>query len=135
MTKHVKIERHRNGRFKKGSSGNPKGRKKKQPLSPNDFPKLLLKALLTPLKVTQDGKSSTIIAWDLIVKGVVKECLSAKGTEKLKYVTQILKIAQTLPPEPDPPEKDFWGEEQEELFRELEKAQAEYEAANKGSVD
>ena len=60
-------------RFKKGQSGNPRGRPKK------DLPGLLLAALNEPVFVTIDGKRRKITKREVIVTQMVNNAAGAEG--------------------------------------------------------
>jgi Family of unknown function (DUF5681) len=85
-------------RFKKGQSGNPRGRPKK------DLPALLLAALNEPVSVTIDGKPRKITKREVIVTQMVNKSAGAdlRATKMLIDMMKEIegKAGVAAPPEP-----------------------------------
>jgi hypothetical protein len=88
----------RNAGFKKGQSGNPRGRLKK------DLPALLLAALNAPVFVTIDGKRRKITKREVIVTQMVNNAAGAdlRATKMLIDMMKDIerKAGEAAPPEP-----------------------------------
>jgi hypothetical protein len=61
-------------RFQKGKSGNPKGRRKREP-DDIDVEHLFIEQLLAPVTVNVHGRSKKISAWKVIAKRLLAECM------------------------------------------------------------
>jgi len=121
MTDHTKINRDIRGRWSKGTSGNPSGKSKKpRPAPPDNFADMLRSALQTKVRVNQGGKVSFLTAEQALATSLVKECLSASGADKLRYLSFLVKLLEKSPRSKLPEESErFWKQEQEDLFQEL----------------
>jgi hypothetical protein len=84
-------------RFKKGQSGNPRGRPKK------DLPGLLLAALNEPVFVTIDGKRRKITKREVIVTQMVNNAAGA-DLRATKMLIDMMKDVERKAGEVDPPE-------------------------------
>ena len=62
----------RKGNFKKGTSGNPAGR----PVKSRSWKTLILEELEETLTIRENGKAKRITVAELVIKSLVKKCLS-----------------------------------------------------------
>lgn len=110
--------------FKKGKSGNPKGRPKKPPKPdiPDDFQELFANALIEPVTVKKNGKQCQITKNELLVQKLINDAISGSATIRI----QIIKMLYAM----DVPQKaeERWGQkiaamtDQELWTPEMEKA-------------
>jgi len=86
-------------RFKKGQSGNPHGRPKK------NLPGLLVAALNEPVFVTTDGRRRKITKREVIVTQMVNESAGAnlRATKMLIDMIKDIEMKASAEPPPEPP--------------------------------
>src|SRR5579862_1084694 len=84
----------KSGQFQKGSSGNPKGRPKKEP----DFGAELVRELNSKLVITENGRRRVITKYEGMVKQLVNKVLSGNlGATRVvipHYKEELAKIAE-----------------------------------------
>ena len=97
-------------RFKKGQSGNPRGRPKK------DLPGLLLAALNEPVFVTIDGKRRKITKREVIVTQMVNNAAGA-NLRATKMLIDMMKDVERKAGEVDPPEPHRFAPADEEVIK------------------
>jgi len=97
-------------RFKKGQSGNPRGRPKK------DLPGLLLAALNEPVFVTIDGKRRKITKREVIVTQMVNNAAGA-DLRATKMLIDMMKDVERKAGEVDPPEPHRFAPADEEVIK------------------
>ncbi|MDD3149351.1 MAG: DUF5681 domain-containing protein [Candidatus Gastranaerophilales bacterium] len=89
-------------RFKKGVSGNPKGRKKKTP-SKTPY-EAVSKAFSEKTEVSENGKKIKITLLDLAMKQLARKC--AKGDlsafKELRFFAKYIEIKEEVKPEKEP---------------------------------
>ena len=86
----------RHTRFKKGQSGNPKGR----PRGTISTGRMINRALDETITITENGKSRRIRKREAIVKAMIAKALRGE----LRTLTHLLQLMQALDPRPE--EKD-----------------------------
>jgi hypothetical protein len=79
--------------FKKGKSGNPRGRWKRPKPPPLDFQQNLIAELKSPITIAEDGKKKKITKFEAFMKSVVAEAL--KGDKAMMKL--LLDFLQKLP--------------------------------------
>lgn len=84
-------------RFKRGQSGNPRGRPKKK--EPPSFNNLLQETLNEAVRVTEGGKPKKYTLQELSLKSTAAK--AAKGD--LRAMTLVQKMVKDHPPKPPPP--------------------------------
>jgi len=97
-------------RFKKGQSGNPRGRPKKT------LPALLLAALNEPVFVTIDGKRRKITKREVIVTQMVNNAAGA-DLRATKMLIDMMKDVERKAGEVDPPEPHRFAPADEEVIK------------------
>src|SRR6516164_8376804 len=60
--------------FKKGQSGNPKGRPKREP-EDIDVEHLFIEQLFHPITIVVNGRQQKVSAWEVIAKKLLAECM------------------------------------------------------------
>jgi hypothetical protein len=80
-------------RFKKGQSGNPSGRPKKQP----SFPELLEKELRASVNIQEGGHLRTITKKEAIVKGMTNKAM--KGCHQARR--DVINLEREFPAPPE----------------------------------
>ncbi|OAO01769.1 hypothetical protein A8B75_13480 [Sphingomonadales bacterium EhC05] len=80
--------------FKKGESGNPKGRPKKslKPDIPDDFQELIASALLEPVMVKKNGKQCEMTKGKMLVQQLVNDAISGPASVRV----QIFKMLDAM---------------------------------------
>jgi Family of unknown function (DUF5681) len=99
-------------RFKKGQSGNPRGRPKK------DLPALLLAALNEPVSVTIDGKRRKITKREVIVTQMVNKSAGA-DLRATKMLIDMMKDIEGKAGEAAPPEPHRFAPADEEVIKHM----------------
>jgi Family of unknown function (DUF5681) len=97
-------------RFKKGQSGNPRGRSKK------DLPGLLVAALNEPVFVTTNGRRRKITKREAIVTQMVNESASANLRATKMLIDMMKDIEKKTSAEP-PPEPHRFAPADEEVIK------------------
>lgn len=85
-------------KFKKGQSGNPKGR----PKGAKGFKTLFAKALKSPITIQEGGKKKRVRRSEALVKGIVNDALLGRDRPRdtvLRYADSLDQEQQALPPE------------------------------------
>jgi hypothetical protein len=115
--------------FKKGKSGNPKGRPKKalKPDIPDDFQELFAIALLETVTVKKNGKQSEMTKNEMLVQKLINDAISGPASvtvqiAKLLYAIDVPQKAekrwdQKLAALAD---KDLWTPELEQALKVIE---------------
>ena len=97
-------------RFKKGQSGNPRGRPKK------DLPALLVAALNEPVFVTIDGERRKITKREAVITQLVNESASA-NLRATKMLIDMMKDAEKKTGAEPPPEPHRFAPADEEVIK------------------
>jgi Family of unknown function (DUF5681) len=117
------------GRFKKGKSGNPSGKPKKI----ESFGEILLDEFNKPMNVLKNGKVTKVTPLRMLARHIARDAATGKMTKLSVFLNQIGKAEAESTAKADmqrrlPEEGDItafkWTEEQEELFRKVEEADA-----------
>ena len=85
------------GQFKKGSSGNPKGR----PKGSSNFMTVLVQEMDQKIVVTENGKKKSMTRLKAVVKRIVAGALQGDPKTLLTLVEILRRSAQLQPAEPD----------------------------------
>lgn len=85
------------GQFKKGASGNPKGR----PKGSKNFLTLLEKELAQKVVVNENGKKKTVTRLQAMVKRMVAGALQGDQKALVSLVEILRRTGQLQPPEPE----------------------------------
>lgn len=88
------------GKFRRGKSGNPLGRRKKQP--PHGLDALLIDELLSPVTVRTNGKSKTLTKLEVAVKRLVAKAMDG-DPRALKFLLDMPFVRTITPPVMFPP--------------------------------
>jgi hypothetical protein len=97
-------------RFKKGQSGNPRGRPKK------DLPALLVAALNEPVFVTIDGERRKITKREAVITQLVNESAGANLRATKMLIDMMKDIEKKTGAEP-PPERNKFAPADEEVIK------------------
>ena len=113
-------------RFKPGQSGNPSGRRKGRSNFGTTLMKEFCKAVAAtmngkPIKVTNEQLFAAALVKDGITKGPQSKALLAGFIERLEARSAAEAEARKKAEAEKPAEAFSWSEEQEKLFRELER--------------
>lgn len=83
------------GKFQRGKSGNPLGRRKKQP--PQGLDALLVEELLSPITVRTNGKSKKLSKLEVAVKRLVAKAMEG-DPRALKFLLDMPFVRTIAPP-------------------------------------
>jgi hypothetical protein len=120
------------GRFRRGSTGNAKGRPPKQPEVPWELQRSIAEALTEKVIVTEGSVKISLEMRDLLVKTLVRNAAKAKPTDLLRILGQLLTMGafETVPSEVK--EDSIFTEEDRRL---LEIIQKEIDACEENICD
>ncbi len=120
-------------KFKKGKSGNPKGRPKREP-EDIDVEHLFIEQLFHPVTIVVNGRQQKVSAWEVIAKRLLAECMKGniQSIKLYREFTDSFKLISTKKK----------TQKEEDLRRlcdwiknERPKMRAEVEAINRGDRD
>lgn len=92
----------RNHQWRKGQSGNPKGRRKKSKRVPEDVLTQLRKAVFQPIPVTRNGVTTNEPWRDVFLEQLLRKAIDAPIPQHLKVVQFLLDLGVL-----EPSRKDF----------------------------
>ena len=104
----------RHTRFKKGQSGNPRGR----PCGSKNLKTLLSEALNEPVIVTENGRRRKITKREAIVREVINNCSGTPDLRAVKIVFDLLRHIEGQS-EPASPETSAFTAADEEVIEQL----------------
>lgn len=116
-------QRDQRGRFKRGSSGNPRGRRPKRPDPEWTVDECFARALAEEVTVSGPGRSQQKMAVrDLLITSAVRDAVKANVKDKIYIIERLAKLQFLKPPAGVEPEEIFTEEDR----RLLELVQREY---------
>lgn len=99
----------KHSRFKKGESGNPKGRPKKS----KNLKSLLTGELTAPTAILEDGKRQTVSRVEAIVKAYVSKALKGRPADVQRLLVFALELGAL---QLDEPKHDVLGEDDQAVL-------------------
>lgn len=100
------------GRFRKGSTGNPRGRPRKQPPSPWSLEESFARALAEEVPVSGPGGTQKMPLRDVLITSALREAVNAKGRDKFYAFERLVKMnLLKAPPEEEQDEEEIYTEE------------------------
>lgn len=107
-------QRDERGRFKKGFTGNPDGRPRKQPKRPKSWAKCLAEAWEMEVAVNDNGTSQLLTFRELAARSIVRAAVTAKAKDMLQIAEHLERAAETAADEE--PEEEIFTEEDRRLI-------------------
>lgn len=107
-------QRDQRGRFKKGFTGNPDGRPRKQPKRPKSWAKCLAEAWEMEVAVNDNGTSQLLTFRELAARSIVRGAVTAKAKDMLHIAEQLERAAEAAADEE--PEEEIFTEEDRRLI-------------------
>ncbi len=86
-------ERDKKGRFRKGTSGNPRGRPPAPPSKPRPLANCIAEMLSKEVVVNDNGTEKTLAFRELLAEKLVRAAVHAKPKELIQIMQQLEKIA------------------------------------------
>ena len=120
-------------KFKKGKSGNPKGRPKREP-EDIDVEHLFIEQLFHPVTIVVNGRQQKKPAWEVIAKKLLAECMKG-NIQSIKLYREFTDNFKLISAKKKAQKEDDLRRLADFLRNEAPKLRAEVEAINRGDRD